>query len=739
MSQLRLNESKTEPGKIPGKSAWNFDKSVLFHTMSIFALSIITILVYGNSLKNEFVYDDKILIVGNPAYQYFDTWKIFFTPFSPANGVEYLPVRDITYAIDYLLWGEDPAGFHLSNLVIYLLTGIICYFLSFELLHPLQKDAGRNEPTEDTRRISFLIALFYIVHPIHSQVVSFIMQRNALLSGLFFFLTIYSYLRFERSEHTRRKILLYCTSLFCCLLALYSKATSVTLPVVLLLITVSRKNGKTWPARLLQPIPFLLMGWMSFHLISSVARHTYVIKPNLIEFGAYSLPTKLATAVQIPYFYLCKLLFPFNLAPEYDAPFAKSFASVPACAALGATLLIFLYAWKTRPKHPYLLFSLCWFYITLIPVLNLMPTEPVVADRYAYLPSYIFCFAISILLYGTVTLRHATWLKIAGICYLAILSVVAFHENTIWKDEKTLFTTMIRRAPRVAKGYANLGYLYFKEKHYDKAFELLQQAYRLDPSKPDYELKHGMIAFRANHFEEAIDYFKKAVAINDQSCAAHYFMGISYAKTGNYESALTEYQNVLDSTEADTNLFRFKSSFLMGLFIYPKLKPELEALRASVSRNPGDLALRRKLADRLLRYEMLDEALTNYQEIRKRDSNDWQALFSMAKIYHHRKDWQAAMACVRQALALKPWEGILLAEMGALNMAVHDTEEALVWFGRISPQEHELYASSRFWTAVCYFQRGNREMAQYYFDLVDKDYPDLRIKTAPYLRKLAEL
>jgi tetratricopeptide (TPR) repeat protein len=739
VGQLRVANSKAGHGGIMGKSRWNYNKSIIFHTIYIFALSIITILIYGNSLKNKFIYDDNIYIVGNPTYKYFDTWKLFFTPFNPANGVEYLPVRDFTFAIDYLMWGENPAGFHFSNLVIYLLTGIICYILSFELLNLLKIDSDRNESSNDTRFISFLITLFYIIHPLHSQVVSFINQRNALLSGFFSFLTVYLYLRFERSENTKRKIILYCISLLFCLLALFSKATSVTLPVILLLVAASNKNNKTWPTRLLQLTPFFLMGFMAYRLISSVARHTNVIRPDLIEFGAYSLPTKLATAVQIPYFYLYKLFFPFNLAPEYDATFAKTFLSLAVIAALCATILVFRYAWKTRERYPYLLFSLCWFFITLVPVLNLMPTQPVVADRYAYLPSYAFCFAISVSLYMAVRLRHLTWLKVVCIFYLAILSVVAFHENTIWKDEKTLFTTMIQRAPNVSNGYANLGYLYFNEKQYDKAFGLLQQAYLLDPSKPDYELKHGTIAFREKHFEEAIDYYKKALAIDDQSLAAHYFMGISYSKIGDYKSALMELQNVLDSNDVDNNAFRPKATFTMHLFIYPKLKPELDLLRASIPQNPNDLSLHRKLADTLLRYGMLDEALEQCQEIRKRDTNDWQVLFSMAKIYRHRKDWQTAMACIKQALALKPQEGILLTEMGTLNMAVHDTKEALIWFGQISPQEYELYALSRYYTAVCYFQRGNREKAEYYFGLVDKNYPELILKTAPYTKKLAAL
>ncbi|GFE61286.1 hypothetical protein AOG2_18730 [Geobacter sp. AOG2] len=698
-----------------------------------------TILVFGNSLKNKFVYDDNILLVGNPTYKYFDTWKLLFTPFNPANGVEYLPVRDVSYAIDYFVWGENPVGFHLSNIIIYIFTGIICYFFSFKLLSILKNDSLQNESLNETCFVSFIITLFFIIHPIHSQVVSFIIQRNALLSAFFFFLTLYVYLLFEQSENIKMKIIFYCLALLFCLLALFSKATSVTLPILLLIITTFNKNNKTWSARMLQLAPFFLMGLMAFRLISSVARHTNVIKSNLIEFGAYSLTTKLATAIQIPCFYIYKLFVPFNLAPEYDIAFAKNFLSFAVVGALGATVFAFWYAWKNREKSPYLLFCLCWLFITLAPVLNLMPTQPVVADRYAYLPSYAFCFALSILLYRTAKLRHEIWLKAVCLFYLATLSGVAFYENTIWKDEKTLFTTMIQRAPHISKGYANLGYVYFNEKQYDKAFGLLQRAYQLDPTKPDYELKRGMIAFRKNNLEEAIGYYKKALAINEQSMAANYFMGISYSRLGDYKSALSALQNVLDSTDADTNSFKYKTMLNMNLYIYPKLKPELDVLRASTLQNPDDLGIRRKLADTLLQYGMLDEALGQYQEVEKRNNTDWQALFSMAKIYRHKKDWQTAMNYVKQALSLKPQEEVLLSEMGILHMAIHNTSEAIMWFGRISPKKHELYALSRYYTAVCYFQRGNREKAEYYFGLVDQNYPEMKLKTAPYTKKLAAL
>ena len=304
-------------------------------------------MTFGNSLGNDFVWDDNIFVVGNITYKYFNIWKLFFSPLSPANGVEYLPVRDLTYAIDYMVWGENPYGFHMTNLIIYLITGVVCYFTSVEFLKYLRNNSSFESTGIDIRLASAMIAVLYVVHPIHSQVVSFIIQRNALLSGMFFFMSLYCYLRFEQSGNDRLKAVQYFLSLCFCLLAFFSKATSITLPVILLVIALLNKGSKTWMRRLCEPIPFFIMGYFAFCVHSSVARSTNVLHPDLIEFGAYNFLTKLATAVQIPYFYLYKLVFPFKLAPEYYIQFIADWHNFTVFFALFIGLAAFWCAWMS--------------------------------------------------------------------------------------------------------------------------------------------------------------------------------------------------------------------------------------------------------------------------------------------------------------------------------------------------------------------------------------------------------
>ncbi|HEY6007744.1 MAG TPA: hypothetical protein VIU40_05425, partial [Geobacteraceae bacterium] len=137
--------------------------------------------VYGNTLANGFVWDDYPLILASDTYRSIDLVRFFTTA---ANGLEYLPLRDLSLALDYALWGTDPRGFHLTNLLLYLLNVSAVYWLT--------ATAGAFlAPGIDTGRQRFVAlgcALLFLLHPLHSQAVSFVTSRNTLLSGLFTFL-----------------------------------------------------------------------------------------------------------------------------------------------------------------------------------------------------------------------------------------------------------------------------------------------------------------------------------------------------------------------------------------------------------------------------------------------------------------------------------------------------------------------------------------------------------------------
>ena len=111
-------------------------------TLYLLLLTAAVLALFGNTLLNGFVYDDAVLTVGNKVYTEFMLEKMFF---SPGNGLEYLPLRDLTFAIDFAVWGERAVGFHLTNLLIYLANVFAVYYLTVQIC--LFRGAEKEAPT----------------------------------------------------------------------------------------------------------------------------------------------------------------------------------------------------------------------------------------------------------------------------------------------------------------------------------------------------------------------------------------------------------------------------------------------------------------------------------------------------------------------------------------------------------------------------------------------------------------
>src|SRR6266568_4744361 len=333
----------------------------------ILLLVVVVCAVFGNTLLNGFVWDDNIYLVGRRVYQDFDLGKIFL---SPANGHEYQPLRDFTFALDYALWGERAIGFHLTNVLLYLANIIAVYYLTRRLV-PLvtDKEQGDDSGFDLT---ALCAALLFAVHPIHCEAASWIMSRNALLSGLFFFSSCCCYLAYLQGKRATAGIYIAALLFFLC--ALLSKATSITLPFVLLLFAAFNRKERGW-MKLTNLAPFFALSLGFFFVFRNIGVQTRVIDSGSAAVNAAGFASRIATAVQITWFYLWKLCVPLGFAPEYDVLFSGSLAAPAVLAALTGSLVLLVVAWRIRAIFPELMFCLGWVSATLLPVLNLLPTN----------------------------------------------------------------------------------------------------------------------------------------------------------------------------------------------------------------------------------------------------------------------------------------------------------------------------------------------------------------------------
>lgn len=513
-----------------------------------YALLILTItvwIVYGNTLLNGFVWDDNNLVVGNPAYSRFDI-KLIFTTL--ANGLEFLPVRDVSYAVDYLLWGESPAGFHFSNVAYYWLTVIAVFFLARSTSFCLRRDR------EDRERFSFRAglstALLFAVHPLHSEVVSFITCRNAIISTLLFFCACQLFLRF--SHVPSGGILPLAGALFCYSASLLAKVTSIILPLVLVCYALYPSVAKRMRS-FCAIIPFAGLAAGAFFFFREIALRAYVIhaQQGITAIGGWQI--KIIKPLRIAAFYICKLVIPFGYASEYDMLTFYAPPSLGDVAIVVAVALAGGAAYLLRRNYPYFLFCYGWYFVTLIPVLNFFPTAPIVADRYAFLPSFGFMFLLASVM--TELAGQEGRLRLAG-ATLAVVSVwggLAFQANRVWYSEETLWKNAISVTPGAVNSYSSLGRIYFFANPDDgRAFSYFAKAQENNVGDPNLDYFNGLRFYLKGDLPAAIPHFNKALGRSIDFIEALYHLGLIYEQMGDREKAVEYFRLAIDSQQMES-------------------------------------------------------------------------------------------------------------------------------------------------------------------------------------------
>lgn len=509
--------------------------------------------VYGLTLGHGFVWDDYPLLVASGAYTRLDLVRFFTTP---ANGLEYLPLRDLSYALDHLVWGLNPFGFHLTNLLLYFLNVVAVYLLGSSAVSYLAA-AGDGAGSRPPATVGLWTALLFAVHPLHSEAATFVTGRNTLLSGLFVILSARFFLDFLQREPRRWGS--YLAALGCFVLALLAKATAIFLPVLLLLCPFlgRRRSVGIGTAAV---VPFIAVAGAASLLFTRIARQTGVIDPLLARHGGLALQ-RLAEAFQIPFFYLGKLLLPVALVPDYPVTFAPSPTAPVALLALAGILVGISVAVAGRRRLPWFSFGLCWYGAALLPVLHVLPTAATVADRYAYLPSVAFCFLLAA---GGVQLaarlRRPTVMAAFGGVVVLVWGGLTLRQNRVWQSDETLWEHTARVAPTSLKALDNLGWIFFIRGDFDRAAGYLERARRLAPDDPVVAFFDGYLAFERREYEAARRLFKAAYARRNDFVDALYYIAKSAEAAGERAEAVEYYRKVMVSPAPESPYYRQRAA-----------------------------------------------------------------------------------------------------------------------------------------------------------------------------------
>lgn len=481
----------------------------------------------------DFVWDDWVL-VPIPPYTTLD-WLAVWT--RPGNGVHYLPLRDSSLILDTWLFGSWPGGFHLTHVVLFALAAALAAWSYRALLL-------RSPDPRDVSRASGLAlasALVFVAHPLQVESVAFVSSRNGLLALVFALASALSYGRYVE----RRRPVAWLASLAFVLAALLSKQTAVTLPLVLLLLHLhlARKDGLREAT--LPLVPHLASGAAAALLHARVAADAGIFVGGT---GALDILSRASMALFVPVFYMTKLLWPVPLTVEYDLGPWREHA--PLVAAASALLLL---AFAEIVRRGGRTRSLAWFLAMgslaiAVPILNLLPTVPAVADRYVQLP--LVMLVPLLLLPPLRRLPRRGAVVLVGLL-VGVLSTLTLEQLPVWRNDAALFAHAEAHHPRPAQTLGNLGMALFERGQEERALDVLRRLREILPEDFRYAYVQGILAERRGRLEEAEAWYREAsLGRGEQAYVAAMRLGDLELRRGNREAAREAYAMALEGTRS---------------------------------------------------------------------------------------------------------------------------------------------------------------------------------------------
>jgi Flp pilus assembly protein TadD len=530
------------------------------------AAAIAVILVYTAALPGPFVFDDESNITENRHIRIQSLgWDELYAA-AVKSPIPNRPVANVSLALNYYFNGYNVVGYRFANILIHIVNG----FLLYGLARATFRTPAMAGSLQRSDLAAAFAALIWLVHPLHTQSVAYIVQRMTSLSVMFYLLALLCYAKARSAPSESRRTAFFGACGLAALLALGSKEIAATLPAFILLYEwyFFQKLDASWLRRCLPGIVIacLLMGVISLVFLG-IRNPVEQIFSRYAE-GDFSAWQRLPTQLRVVCLYISLLVWPHpsRLNLDYDFPVSTSLLEPPTTLA-GLMIiagLLFL-AVRIARREPLVSFSILWFFGNLVIESSIIPLETVFEHR-TYLPSVMPAIAAVALLFRLV---RPKWVVVGLLSAVAALGMLWTHQrNQVWSDAVTLWQDCARKSPLKARPYNNLGTALVERGRLPEAEPNFRKAVELKPKYGDALYNLGYVLIRSGRMEEGSRQLLEAIRLEPGNYMAHNNLGIAFLLQENYPQAVHYLQEAL------------------------RLKPDFEPARNNLGvalKNQGDL------------------------------------------------------------------------------------------------------------------------------------------------------
>ncbi|MGA2583640.1 MAG: tetratricopeptide repeat protein [Tepidisphaeraceae bacterium] len=628
-------------------------------------LLLICILAFAATFRNGFIWDDDHHVTENIQLLSLQGLHNIWLTFT--SEPQYYPLTHTTFWIEYHLWKANPLGYHIDNVLLHAIGAIVLWRILVRIKIP-----G-----------AYWVAMIWAVHPLQLESVAWVTERKNVLSGLLYFLALWTYLK---SEDNRAHQGWYLTSLVLFLAALFSKTVVSSLPVVILLIFWWQRGKVTWDD--VMPLaPMFAAGFVLGCLTSWMERHVVGAVGPAFDF---TILDRICIAGHAVWFYLWKILWPVRLIfiyPRWDIdPVPRPWQLVYPAAVIACLLALWLLRHRLG-RGP--IAAALFFVITLFPALGFVNVFPMrysfVADHFQYLAGIgpiILIVALIAKIFPRDLMTGLLCVTVAGFCVIDLL------QSRVYFDSETLWADVLSKDPNSMIGHNDLGIALFNDGKIDEAEAHFRQALSMahsDPYTPQLWIGQCEEA-RGNHSDAIEDYHQALLDLPDSSepvlhmirAEPYYKMGVSYAAWA-HQTAATDptwaryYLHAsIDAYETCISInptHELAMTNLAAVFTDAGLEDEAIAwCRKALAINPESVPAHINWGNALVFQNLPDDALLQYQAALAIAPDNVQAINNIGQVYASEGKYDQAISQFRQALQIDP----------SNDLARHNLESALL-------------------------------------------------------------
>ena len=595
-------------------------------------LILSTLVVYWQVKDFDFAgYDDELYVIENHQVQAGISIEGTIWAFTTFHAGNWHPLTWLSHMLDCELYGLNPMGHHWTNLQLHIANTLLLFFILQQMTGAVWKSA-------------FVAALFAL-HPLHVESVAWVAERKDVLSTFFWMLTIIVYYRYVK----RPSLFAYLLIILFLSLGLMAKPMLVTLPFVLLLLdfwplkrlklTLNQASGQTSNLLLLirEKIPLFIPVTISSVLTILAQKDAGA----LYAFEALPFTTRVANALISYTSYICKAIWPKNLAVFYPHPFGELSLWYVFLAALAIAAISF-FSIRWFKKYPYMTFGWLWYLGTLIPVIGLIQVGAQgMADRYTYIP-------------------------LTGLFIIAAWSMPDLLKK--WHYNRmilVIFSTIIIFAFST-RSYSQI-------KHWENSTAVFKNAVQVTDNNWLAYNNFGLALMRDGKSNDAVFYFKKTLEIRPDFLKTLDNLGIALYRLEKFEEALFYYSKALKIDPKNTGIHNNTANVLTAL---GKLEKAVQHYKKAILIDPEFTDAHYNLANVMATQEKLDKAVFHYESAIKNDSGHSNAHYNLGCILLRQKKFKEALVNFAQVIKINPdykqaynHIGFILLQFGKINEA----------------------------------------------------------------------